>query len=190
MRASSRKYKTLGNICECSHKRAAVERQVFRLYRKSPGAQGVRVVKNHARVQYLPMSPRIHCPSMLAFLMFAVTSLYSAERTAYFPPPDSSSGWRTATNAGQVREFAGMDLPGLQQAWEFTQRCTQNGGLLVVRNGWLVFEKYFGRASRNANPDMASTGKAYASIACGIMLKEFHDKIPNGLETKVFTQKY
>src|SRR5690349_3593131 len=51
-------------------------------------------------------------------------------------------------------------------------------------------EKYFGRANRNANPDMASTGKAYTSIACGIMLHEFHDKIPDGLDTKVFTEKY
>jgi len=37
---------------------------------------------------------------------------------------------------------------------------------------------------------MASTGKAYTSIACGVMLKEFHDAIPDGLDTKVFTQKY
>ena len=59
-----------------------------------------------------------------------------------------------------------------------------------MRHGYLVFEKYFGRAHRNANPDMASTGKAYTSIACGIMLHEFHDKIPDGLDTKVFTEKY
>ena len=89
-----------------------------------------------------------------------------------------------------MRELAGMDLPKLEQAWDFTQRCTQNGGLLVVRRGYLVLEKYFGRASRNANPDMASTGKAYTSIACGIMLREFHDKIPEGLNTKVFTEKF
>ena len=108
----------------------------------------------------------------------------------YFPPPDSDGGWRKATNAPQGRDPAGMDLPRLDQAWEFTQRCTQNGGLLVVHNGWLVFEKYFGRASRNANPDMASTGKAYASIACGIMLKEFRDKFPDGLDTKVFTPTF
>ena len=107
----------------------------------------------------------------------------------YFPPPDSAGGWRTATNATRTREFAGMELRKLEQTWDFTQRCTQNGGLLVVRHGWLAFEKYFGRASRNANPDMASTGKAYASIACGIMLREFRDKIPDGLETKVFTQE-
>ncbi len=81
-------------------------------------------------------------------------------------------------------------LTRLEQAFDFTQRCSQNGGLLVVRHGYLVFEKYFGRAHRNANPDMASTGKAYTSIACGIMLQEFHDKIPDGLDTKVFTEKY
>src|SRR6185437_10175030 len=87
----------------------------------------------------------------------------------YFPAPDSAGGWRTAKEA-QLRELAGMDLKKLEQAWEFTQRCAQNGGLLVVRRGYLVFEKYFGRASRLANPDMASTGKAYTSIVCGIML--------------------
>jgi CubicO group peptidase (beta-lactamase class C family) len=108
----------------------------------------------------------------------------------YFPPPDSAGGWRTAMDAAQARKKAGMDLPKLEQAWAFTQRCTQNGGLLVVRNGYLVFEKYFGRAGRNVNPDMASTGKAYTSIACGIMLKEFKDKIPDGLDTKVFTDEY
>jgi CubicO group peptidase (beta-lactamase class C family) len=108
----------------------------------------------------------------------------------YFPPPDSEGGWRTAKTAEEVRAHAGMDLAKLDQAFDFTSRCSQNGGLLVVRHGWLVFEKYFGRASRNANPDMASTGKAYTSIACGIMLHEFHDKIPDGLDTKVFTEKY
>jgi CubicO group peptidase (beta-lactamase class C family) len=62
--------------------------------------------------------------------------------------------------------------------------------LLVVRHGYLAYEKYFGRALRDSNPDMASTGKAVTSIACGIMLKEFHDKIPEGLNQKVFTETY
>ena len=37
---------------------------------------------------------------------------------------------------------------------------------------------------------MASTGKAFTSIACGIMLHEFHDRIPQGLDTKVFTKEF
>jgi len=108
----------------------------------------------------------------------------------YFPPPDSEGGWRTLTDAKEIREKAGMDLDRLEKAYTATERSTAHGGLLVVRHGWLVFEKYFGRASRNANPDMASTGKCFTSIACGIMLHEFHDKIPQGLDTKVFTEKY
>lgn len=108
----------------------------------------------------------------------------------YFPPPDSEGGWRTLKDAAEISARAGMKLDRLEQAFDFTSRCSQNGGLLVVRHGYLVFEKYFGRAHRNANPDMASTGKAYTSIACGIMLKEFHDKIPEGLDTKVFTEKF
>ncbi|MEP6672708.1 MAG: serine hydrolase [Chthoniobacter sp.] len=108
----------------------------------------------------------------------------------YFPPPDSDGGWRTLKTAQEIREKAGMDLSVLDAAYTVTERSTGNGGLLVVRHGYLVYEKYFGRASRNANPDMASTGKAFTSIACGIMLHEFHDKIPQGLDTKVFTEKY
>jgi len=108
----------------------------------------------------------------------------------YFPPPDSAGGWRTLKDAAQIRDKAGMELKRLEQAYDLTERSTQNGGLLVVRRGYLVFEKYFGRAHRNANPDMASTGKAYTSIACGIMLQEFRNKVPDGLDTKVFTEKF
>jgi len=130
---------------------------------------------------------------LLAIALSSGLSATTAEQTAnsgYFPPPDSAGGWRTATNAASARELAGTDRARLEQAWDFTQRCTQNGGLLVVRDGYLVFENYFGRASRDVNPDMASTGKAYTSIACGIMLQEFHDKIPDRLHTKVFTPKF
>jgi CubicO group peptidase (beta-lactamase class C family) len=83
-----------------------------------------------------------------------------------------------------------MDRERLDQAWEFTRRCSGNAGLLVVRRGHLVLEKYAGRAQRNVNPDMASTGKAFTSIACGIMLSEFKAKIPDGLDQKVFTPAY
>ena len=126
--------------------------------------------------------------AVILFLVSATCALTQA--SVYFPPPDNEGGWRTLNDAKQIQEKAGMDLARLEQAYEFTQRCTQNGGLLVVRHGHLVLEKYFGRAHRNANPDMASTGKAFTSVACGIMLHEFHDRIPDGLDTKVFTEKY
>jgi CubicO group peptidase (beta-lactamase class C family) len=125
--------------------------------------------------------------TVLVLTLWAVSTVRAGD---YFPPPDSEGGWRAVHDAGQIRKRAGLDLPQLERAFDFTQRCSQNGGLLVVRHGYLAYERYFGRAFRNANPDMASTGKAVTSIACGIMLKEFHDKIPDGLAQKVFTMAY
>ena len=126
------------------------------------------------------------------FLYPALSTAFGAAALAadYFPPPDSEGGWRTLKTPQEIREKAGMDLSPLNAAYNICERSTPNGGLAVVRHGYLVFERYFGRASRNANPDMASTGKAFTSIACGIMLNEFRDKIPQGLDTKVFTEKY
>lgn len=94
-----------------------------------------------------------------------------------------------AKDAKTMREQAGMDLSKLEPAYGVTERSHSEWRSVVVRNGWLVFEKYFGKASRNANPDMASTGKGFCSIACGIMLEEFKDKIPQGLDTRSSTNK-
>ena len=61
---------------------------------------------------------------------------------------------------------------------------------MVVRHGHLVYEKYFGRANRLANPNMYSIGKMFTSVSCGIMLAEHANRFPDGLEQKVFTQSF
>lgn len=109
---------------------------------------------------------------------------------AYYPKPDAEGGWRTIGDARMARKVAGIDITRLDQAWEFNTRCAAHTSLVVIRKGWLVYEKYIGRASRMCNPDMASTGKAFTSIACGIMLREFADRFPQGLATKVFTPEF
>ncbi len=125
---------------------------------------------------------------VVAVLLYSGASV--AASADYFPPADKDGGWRTLTDAAKIRKTAGMDLNRLDQAFEFEKETSQNGGLVVVRHGYLVYEKYFGRGNREAHPDMASIGKAFTSVACGIMLKEEQDRIPDGLETKVFTEKY
>src|SRR6266436_4398779 len=144
-------------------------------------------LSRHANAVSIPaMCSSRRIVACVVFLVL-VTAVHAGE---YFPPPDSEGGWRTATGAKEIREKAGMDLDRLEKAYIATERSTGNGGLLVVRRGYLVFEKYFGRASRNANPDMASTGKCFTSIACGIMLHEFRERIPDGFNKKVSTEKY
>ncbi len=124
----------------------------------------------------------------LSVLLLSTLSLVYGQD--YFPPPDTQGGWRTLKDAAQIRKVAGMDLTKLDYAFDYARRSSQHGGLLVVRHGFLVYEKYYGKGNREATPAMASVGKAYASIACSIMLEEKHDQIPEGLETKVFTEKY
>ena len=83
-----------------------------------------------------------------------------------------------------------MDRRKLDEAFEFIQGSTKNGGLLVVRNGWLVYENYFGLGHREATPNLASCGKSFTSIAVGILLAERPELFPDGLDQKVFTPDY
>ncbi len=108
----------------------------------------------------------------------------------YYPPADKDGGWRTLKDSSAVRKIGGMDTARLDQAFDYQQETSQNGGLIVVRHGYLVYEKYFGRGNREAHPDMASIGKAFTSVSCGIMLQEKRAEFPEGLDTWVFTEKY
>jgi CubicO group peptidase (beta-lactamase class C family) len=109
---------------------------------------------------------------------------------AYFPPADQDGGWQVLKESSRALDVAGMDAGKLDYAFEYASRTSQHGGLLVARHGWLVYEKYYGRGNREAIPTMASVGKAFTSIACGIMLQDKHDQIPDWLDQKVFTEKY
>ena len=105
----------------------------------------------------------------------------------YFPPPDSAGGWRT------VADFAGIPQTNrekLDVAFDFVRRTTKNGGLLVLRNGWLVYERYFGLGHRDATPNLASCGKSFTSVAMGILLQQMPDAFPEGLDQQVFTPDY
>jgi CubicO group peptidase (beta-lactamase class C family) len=131
----------------------------------------------------------------LLSLPVAVPLLNLAARAAaseplYFPPPDAKGGWRTLRSSTEIRARTGIDTARLDEAFQYTQTTSQHGGLLVVRHGYLVYEKYFGRAHREANPNMYSIGKMFTSAACGIMMSEHASRFPDGLAQKVFTQEY
>lgn len=115
-----------------------------------------------------------------------VTKL-AADRKEYFPPPDSLGGWRTLTDVRDIKEIAGMDKAKLDKAFDFTRTTTKNGGLLVVRHGYLVYENYFGKGQREATPNLGSCGKSFTSIAVGILMRERPDLFPEGLDQKIFT---
>src|SRR5690349_4926767 len=47
---------------------------------------------------------------LLLSLLLAPTSVFADD---YFPPPDSQSGWRTATTPDEIRNLGGMDAAQL-----------------------------------------------------------------------------
>ena len=108
----------------------------------------------------------------------------------YYPPADEKGGWRTLTDSPAIKKATGFDVNKLDDAFTYIQQTSQHGGLLVVRHGHLVYERYFGRGHREALPELASCGKAFTSIAVGIMLKEKASLIPSGLDEKVYNAKY
>jgi CubicO group peptidase (beta-lactamase class C family) len=130
---------------------------------------------------FSPKGRRLAAIAVAAWLTSAITG------QTYFPPPDSDGGWRTPASPVETRRVAGIDIAALDKAFDLIQRSTPNGGLLVVRRGWLVYERYFGRGHREATPNLASCGKSFTSIAVGILMAERPDLFPHGLDTKVFT---
>ena len=120
---------------------------------------------------------------MLAVVLFGLPGI--ARGADDFPPPDAAGGWRALTAAADVRREAGLDPEKLDEAFEYVKRSTKHGGLLVVRRGWLVYERYFGRGHREATPNTASVGKALTSMAVGILIHRRADLFPHGLDQRV-----
>lgn len=135
--------------------------------------------------------------SLIFILIFSINSGHwisaqhtiksSSGRKEYFPLPDSIGGWRILTDNEKIKQVTGIDKAKLDQAFDFVRSTTNNGGLLVVRHGWLVYENYFGKGQREATPNLASCGKSFTSIAVGILMSERPDLFPNGLDQKVYT---
>ncbi|MBS11409.1 MAG: serine hydrolase [Gemmatimonadetes bacterium] len=104
----------------------------------------------------------------------------------YYPPSDIDGGWRTLKSARKVRKQANVDVEGLDAAFEYAKGSTKNGGLLVVRHGHLIYERYFGKGCRDATPNQGSCGKSFTSIAVGVLMEEYPELFPEGLDQEVF----
>ncbi len=79
-----------------------------------------------------------------------------------------TSGWKTSTPEQQ-----GMDSAKLQRADEFIQnRLPDAFSLLVVKNGYLVFEKYYSWGSAEKYAVVHSVTKSVTSALVGIALEK------------------
>ena len=114
----------------------------------------------------LSCSRKIFC--ILTFFLFAFLTenavCQQPKKREYWP----SSGWRTSTP-----EMQGMDSAKLMIADEFIQnRLPDAFSLLVVKNGYLVFEKYYSWGSPEKYAVVHSVTKSVTSALIGIALNK------------------
>ena len=134
-----------------------------------------------SRMPVMPLTRRTLLSLPIALPLLNLAARAAAGSEDYFPSSDASGGWRTLKDPAEIRGHTGIDTSRLDAAFQYTQTTSQHGGLLVTRHGYLVYEKYFGRAAREANPNMYSIGKMFLSAACGIMLSDHSSRFPDGL---------
>lgn len=125
---------------------------------------------------------------IVGFILFTY-NLFSCAQI-YYPQPDSRGGWRTLVDSSEIIEKTGIDIQKLNDTFEYIKGSTKNGGLLVLRNGWLVYEKYFGKGHREATPNLASCGKSFTSVAVGILIKQYPELFPERLNQEIFNPRY
>ena len=108
----------------------------------------------------------------------------------YVPPHDRDGGWRRPGSERHQAGIASIDKERLDTAFELMRSETKNGGLFVLRHGWLIYERWFGLGHPEATPNLASCGKPFTSIAMGMLINERPDRFPNGLDEKVYTPEF
>ena len=131
---------------------------------------------------------------MLKFIFVLLVIAFSFKTNAvaqtYYPIPDSLGGWRSLSTPLEIKQKTGIDINKLDEAFEYIKGDTKNGGLLVLKDGWLLYEKYFGKGHRDATPNLASCGKSFTSVSIGILISEYPELFPVGFEQKIFTTDY
>ena len=124
------------------------------------------------------------------FLLLLICAGGCAEERTYYPASDNEGGWRKLDDPATILDTLGFDVAPLDEAFEIAKSSTKNGGLLVVRDEWLIYEKYFGLGHREALTNLASVGKSFTSVAAGILMEEQAERFPHSLDQKVFHHDY
>lgn len=101
------------------------------------------------------------------------TQTSRASMAPYFPTTE----WRTATPSE-----AGFDEAKLNEALAYTTPQSNTTGILVLRGGYIVAEKYAGSANQNTRSESYSMAKSFTSALVGIAIEK---GLLSGVEEKI-----
>jgi len=84
-----------------------------------------------------------------------------------YTPTTANDGWQVADPAGQ-----GVNEAALDTAYQEARQLPNLFSLLVVKNGYLIAERYFNGARMSEAFDTASVTKSFTSALAGIALRD------------------
>jgi len=105
--------------------------------------------------------------AVLTAILTLVASCDSGGGALNHTPTTANDSWQVADPAGQ-----GVDEAALDTAYQEARRLPNIFSLLVVKNGYLVAERYFNGARMNDAFDTASVTKSFTSALAGIALRD------------------
>jgi CubicO group peptidase (beta-lactamase class C family) len=90
----------------------------------------------------------------------------------YSWPDNNRSYWPTDGWRSSPVEDHGMDAAKMKLADEFAKEDPLSRALLVIKEGYLVFEKYYGNGGIDQSTDLWSVTKSFSSALVGILLDQ------------------
>jgi CubicO group peptidase (beta-lactamase class C family) len=90
----------------------------------------------------------------------------------YYPPPESSGGWRWTDDERELAGVAGVDpeLLSIEFRREELLYGGDSWGVVVIRNGWLAGEHYTFNVATTTRFDVWSATKSMTALGWGLML--------------------
>jgi CubicO group peptidase (beta-lactamase class C family) len=105
--------------------------------------------------------------TILSMILFALPSCKKITDSLDYKPVQRNDGWLISTPSEQ-----GVDPDKLKDVYEAAEKISNIYSLLVVKNGYLIAERYFNNSSINSATPTASVTKSYISALAGIAIRE------------------
>ncbi len=118
---------------------------------------------------------------LLVFLSLTIPGRWSraqelgqrAEKTVYFPPPESAGGWRVLRDAEKIRRVAGMDPQKLAELERWlVQSDRRDFAAVVIRRGYIVLEVERKHSAKTDTGNVKSCAKAICATVLAIASEE------------------
>gem|GEM_PF-1564619 len=138
---------------------------------------------NHSRktISTPVMNNKLFITAAIIFLA-AIANIGLSADHEYFPPDESSGGWRKNTSdefiqslgfiPEKLEEFGRYNLSVPNSNWK---PYADYKGILVIKDGWIIGEWYNTEEASNFETYLSSNGKAFTLVCFGIMAGDSQD---------------